>query len=346
MDASNMNAESHYDALVAETAREHITEMFRRFFGKLEALARSPWMRIRPRVSLVSGALFVLSTLFLPLAMDSCGHCATGPGLDIVTGGSESLWPGFILGFSLRQLGRGFYVMLLVCAICTLALAVLSLRFPKVLTSFGSQKALLAVTGAASLLLLTDYCSFLVVAAGDSALQAVGDIDDRVVALIIPFLILLVCIRCLAAQSVRGSLPIRLTFILGGSAAFVSLTILSVRTQAGLPKWDLDWWVPWFGSLLLYFLSPVILWYRHGLWPARNSAIKWPPVRRRLVWIYLPAVAGQFLAAHEAIEIGVWGLIPCLLGIHLMTFGYLQIVRETTARQPAAQASLPAPVTC
>ena len=56
--------------------------------------------------------------------------------------------------------------------------------------------------------------------------------------------------------------------------------------------------------------------------------MEWHPVRLRLGIIYVPAVAGQFYAAFQAVNIRVWGLNPCLVGIHLITLGYMQLARE------------------
>jgi hypothetical protein len=107
------------DLLVAETAREHITNMFKRLSEKAEALARSPWVRIRARVSLASGALFVLSSLFLPLAMNSCGTRATGPGLDILLAKSDAYWPSYTFSF-FEDSNPVIYGFLLAIAVCTL----------------------------------------------------------------------------------------------------------------------------------------------------------------------------------------------------------------------------------
>jgi hypothetical protein len=345
METARTSPEADYDLLVAETAREHIRKVFKRLFAKLEALARSPLMRIRPRMSLLSGSLFVIAILFLPLAMDSCGHHATGPGLDIVTGGPDSCWPSYFLN---GGVGRGAYMFLLVWAICALALVAYSATGSKVLARRRLLTVLTAISGAVTLLLLAGYCGDFVVSTGWRVMDWVEDgvVIEQWLPRMIPLLVVLVCIRCLRAKSVISSLPIRLLFFLGGGVNVLAVSVWIYRYFRGLEHGefvggDFVSGVIIEVPVLLYFLGPLLLWYRHGLWPARNSDVQWPPLRRRLAWIYVPAVAGQVWAAYRAIEIGVWGLIPCLLGIHLITVGYMELVREARAQQPVLSSAPP-----
>lgn len=336
MEAAKTTSEADYDSLVAEAARAHSAKLITRFFGRLEALARSPAVRIRPRLSLASGALFVLSTLFLPLAMNSCGTGVTGPGLNVVTGGENSFWPSLFL----LEIGRGLYVLLLIVAVSALGFTVYRLIKPNVQTSHQSPKVLLALTGAVSLLLLTGYSGDFVFLGGDQVVAS-WDIASAVapfLPLIVLFCMFLICTRCLRAKSVRASLLIRSLFALIGVLALAALTVESYSRLRGHASADFAMAVTSWGPPILYFVGPLMLWFRYGLWPRENSNVLWPPVRQRLTWIYIPALAGQLWAAYQAVKIGVWGLIPCLIGIHLITYGYLQLLRETTANEPAIAA--------
>jgi hypothetical protein len=54
--------------------------------------------------------------------------------------------------------------------------------------------------------------------------------------------------------------------------------------------------------------------------------------------IYLPAAAGQIWTFYKASTLAV-GLIPCIIGIHLITLGYLRLRQESV--EAAQQGSVP-----
>jgi hypothetical protein len=230
---------------------------------KIEPRLRSVLRRIPPRVSLLTGAVFVLVTLYMPLAVGNCGHCS-GTGRDIVQAKPDLYWPSPTAFFTdSGSLGRWFYLFLLAWAAVAIALAFISLVNRGILGRCHFLKALLVAGGAASFLLLADY-----------------------------------------------------------SVAFV---VFAVR---GLG----------FALIGFYTIVPLLVWYRLALWPGRGSPSHWLAVRRRSALIYLPTVAGQFLAASEAIKRGAWGLIPCLVGVHLTTLGYMRLAQQAEAAQTTAPA--------
>ncbi|PYV13372.1 MAG: hypothetical protein DMG21_21105 [Acidobacteria bacterium] len=283
--------------------------------------------RVPPRISLLTGSVFVIASLFLPLAMDACGGHATGPGLNIVLGKADCYWPSLFLG---GGLGRGFYIFVLVFALAVLVTLVAWLAVPKTLGKASFVTVLFAISGAASLVILADYCEFFVWLGSDALLKktTAEAIVSRWAPLGVCLLTSVACARCLRAKSVRDSLPIRILFVVAGAGTIATGCFEAYAQIRGFGNTDLVTQIAIWAPIGLYFFAPLSLWFRYGLWPAKNSAVEWHPVRLRLGIIYVPAVAGQFYAAFQAVNIRVWGLIPCLVGIHLITLGYMQLARE------------------
>src|SRR5438552_4191935 len=93
---------------------------------KVEPRLRSVLKRVPPRVSLLTGGVFILLTLYLPLAMNGCGKYS-GRGRDIVLGEHDSYWPSLNL-LTAGDLGRWFYIFLLVCLGFSVVLALASVE--------------------------------------------------------------------------------------------------------------------------------------------------------------------------------------------------------------------------
>jgi hypothetical protein len=120
--------------------------------------------RLPPRVSLLTGGVFILITLYLPLAVNGCGDFS-GPGKDIALGKSPAYWPS-LFGTEFKQAGRWFYIFLLACAALTLFLLLLSFAGRIKLTNLPFSRALLAIAGTASFFVLADYTLYFVGGAG------------------------------------------------------------------------------------------------------------------------------------------------------------------------------------
>jgi hypothetical protein len=303
---------------------------------KFEPRLRAIFRRLPARPSLVAGGLFILITLYLPLAVDGCGDYG-GPGRALAMGKADTHWPSY-LGILSHAAGRWFYVFLLAWGALAVifALALAAKRGP----SAALQKFLLVLAGTTSLLIMADICVLFLAFGPASALHIPNRVADwlGVVCLI---LTMLICLRCARAKSVRASIPVRLVFLIAAGAILGALGLAAYQTARGKTFENaLDGpagWVLFWTLLALYLLAPLALWYRYSLWPMADSPNLWPAVRRRLALAYVPAVAGQIWAAVVAIfEAHVWGLVVCLAGVHLVTLGYLRLARQTeTAEFPA-----------
>ena len=282
--------------------------------------AASVVSRIRPRASLASGSVLVLLTLFLPITVDSCGKAA-GPGYNLALGRPDTCWPGY-LGFIFESAGRVQYLIsLLLAAVVILLVLAISLR-----AGFARKRrlytALFAVAGTLSLFTLSDYF-----------ILQVAVLDDWVEG---PFgalrLTVTVATVMLAVVAVLGPglfWP-RRVFAVWLIAFPVALLVLWIfEGAAQLIGWELKVSESWFALPMgVYYLMPLFLWYWKGFLRRNESRAQWPRIRLGLASLYAPAAAANFLLLIYASQEKVWGLVPYVLGIHVITLGAMRLVER------------------
>ena len=110
-----------------------------------------PRLRIRPRVSLLTGSTLVLLTLYVPFAWGCKAPNSTG--LQYIHG--EGSWPGLFF-LDLEKVGRGFYIFTLAMAAFALFVLLASCFHRGVMRKRGLIQGLFAVAGAVSLLVAAD----------------------------------------------------------------------------------------------------------------------------------------------------------------------------------------------
>jgi hypothetical protein len=302
---------------------------------KIEPRLRAIFHRLPAGVSLFAGGIFILVTVFLPLAVNGCGGYA-GTGRDLAAGKPDTFWPSW---FGMSAFGRWFYVYLLAWGVLAVvaALAHLLKRDPR----RSRIMALIALAGATSYFVMADIMIWPIFFLGDY----LPDKLKGVLALVSLGLAAYLFLRTARVPSVRASRFLRLVFRLGGAlfalsfAGWVVIAALdagpasSTHLALRVVGYVQEFWPPAF-----CLFGPLALWYRHGVWPMADSSVYWPSLRRRLALAYAPAVAGQFYAAYRSfVEPRVWGLAVCLAGIHLITLGYLRLARSA---KPALQSSV------
>ena len=86
----------------------------------------------------------------------------------------------------------------------------------------------------------------------------------------------------------------------------------------------------------IYAFVPLALWWRYGILPRRLDADRWIMIRRGLIGFYLPALVGNLWFFVIAWREGVWGFVPCWLGIHLMALGYMRLSRGASLEGASA----------
>jgi hypothetical protein len=277
-------------------------------------IARALLARIRPRLSLTTGSLLVLLTLFLPIGYEACGPPRTG--YELVRGQGD--WPSF-LGITSAAGGRGFYIACLLLAAITLLFVLLSVSRPQVSRRPALVIGMFRLAGTVSLFLIFDLCFLLVVltrgwqSAAASALAGVACLSSGLfwpkrlfigwLSVIVSWISLLFVVEALATP---------------GDAAFERFLVL----------FEVVW-----------ALVPVGIWFRFSLTRSPEVHAQWPEIRAGLAAFYTAAVVGNLWFLAVAVQERVWGLVPCYFGIQLMTLGYMQLAKRAESAQSTATSS-------
>jgi hypothetical protein len=316
--------EIDYDLLVAETAREHIRKTFQRMSEKHGALAGSQPVRIRPRVSLVTGSVFVLLTLYLSTVVGKCGDAT--PGVELARGDPNISWPG-ILFLDQPVASRSFYLFCLSLAAVTILLVVASRIHPR----FGKQGALLTtlytISAVVALFSTSDLFSILYVYRGES-IQDWANLHDDAAGVLFLVVLFLLPVACLRRDFWKPRGVITWMTIAGG---LISLCYLANRFLSGpLPHLQNVAIITAFGA---FSLLPLCLWLRYWVFQSKATRRLLSEMRKRLSVFY--AIMGTFDFVNFATGVeGYWGLLSFLVGIYLIFFGYARLRSEATAREP------------
>jgi hypothetical protein len=294
-----------------------------------ELAVRSALASFRPRVSLLSGAVFVLVTLLLPIAHNSCSPNLTGA--EFVRGASGK-FPS-VAGLTSEGFGRGFYVFALVFAAITVGVTLASLARPGALRGRRWVTGLCAVAGTVAFYLLAD--AVCLVLGGLICYVLDGVTNSEAVDWAAGFgLILIALAACLRSKLLRSS-----RVIFGLLASGVIGCSLAVELYfLHLP----DRYLPEAAQVgLLYFLAalywfiPGYLWYRFGLRGGEAQKEHWARIRAVIFKVFLPALGCVPVLFWLAWDEGVWGFVPFSIGVYLMALGYLRL-----AQTPAGKAAL------
>ena len=294
-----------------------------RLWEKCELRLRSVLAGLRPQFSMLSGAAFVLITLFLPIAYNACGPEKTGA--EFVSGASGEL--PLLAGLSSEAFGRGFYILALAFAAITLGVVLFSWARPEMIRGRRLRLILYALGGTLSMFILADAICWMAGGLILAILEAIN-LNSIASAAAGSGLILLVLAACLRSKLLRSS---RVVFGLL-AAGFVGCSLLLefyfLNLPAGFPPGKAVNGLFTFLAALYWFV-PAYLWYRFGLHRTLDPAC-WPNIRRTILKAYLPALGCVPILFWMAWDEGVWGFIPFSLGIHLMSLGYMRLVRAPT----------------
>jgi hypothetical protein len=291
-------------ANIVATAREG----FDRAYELGQAWASKVLEQIRPRASLASGSVLVLLTLFLPIGYEACGPRRSG--YELLRGKGD--WPT-LMGLSSSAAGRDFYLLVLLLALFTLLLVLVSALRPDVLRYQRLIPRLALLTGTLALFLVCDTTLLLAALAGDQA----G-----------PAAVLPLAASCLAPG---------IFWSRKGFAAWISIlvilgSLLLIADRLGVPLGEPINWIV-LAVEMAYGLLPLGLWYRFGFSSQPEVRAQWESVRRGLVAFYLPAVLGNFWFMGIAVEEGLWGFVPCYFGVNLIALGYTRLVPDGRVTQ-------------
>jgi hypothetical protein len=287
-----------------------------RIMDRGEHEARAFLSRLRPRVSLASGSIFVLLTLFLPIGYEACGPKRAG--YELLQGKGE--WPTFLGILVSKTAGRDFYILVLSLAAFTAILVLLSFLAPGLCPRPALTHPAFALTGTVSLFLLSDVLLILAFAEQDYGWAA----------------LVLVLASCLAPGLFW---PKRMFWgWVSVLAILISVFLIADSMQWGSSAVKTALTISF---VAIYVLVPLALWWRYRILSRRFDPARWIAIRRGLVAFYLPAVVGNLWFFVVAWNEGVWGFVPCYVGIHLITLGYMRLFTE--AQLAATQVSAGGP---
>jgi hypothetical protein len=291
-----------------------------RLWEKSELGLRSILAGLRPRFSMLSGAAFVLITLFLPVAYNACGPEKTGA--EFVSGASGEF--PLLAGLSSEAFGRGFYILALAFAAVTLGVVLLSWARPVMIRGRRLPLILYALGGTLSLFILADAICWM---AGGLFLGILEGINLNSVASAAAGagLVLIVLAACLRSKLLCSSRVVFGLLVAGVVGCSLLLEFYFLNLPAGFPPDKVVNGLFYFLAALYWFV-PAYLWYRFGLHRTPVPA-RWPNIRRTILKVYLPALGCVPILFWLAWDEGVWGFIPFSLGIHLMSLGYMRFVQ-------------------
>ncbi|HUI40813.1 MAG TPA: hypothetical protein VL523_02475 [Terriglobia bacterium] len=282
-------------------------------------LARAPWVHIRPRVSLLTGSVLVLLTLYIPVAFGACGPNRTG--LEFLRG--EGVWPG--MATLLLQLSpeRGVYALGLALAAFTLLLLVAALRRPELLDKRWIRWPGLA-SGLLSLFAVADFFWFNASEMVDQLLEnRLGFNRPEAMMPAVDAVAVVVLLLCLRSRFLRRQRWV--VWLLGIEIAVCLLAIVAgVLADVHRPVISQDIILAMSISPgILYWLVPAGLWFRFGFSANEDRRAQWRDLRPRIVLLYLPL--GFFAVAlplWPSDSRPLWGLVPYLGGLCLIFLGY------------------------
>jgi hypothetical protein len=316
--------EVDYDLLVVETAREHIRKTFKRISEKHGALAGSQFVRIRPRVSLVTGSVFVLLTLYLSTVVGKCGDATHG--VELARGDPNISWPG-ILFLENPVASRSFYLFCLALAAVTILLVVASRIHPRFARQGALVTTLYTISAVVALFSTSDLFSILYVYRGES-IQECANLDNNAARVLFLMVLFFLSVACLRRDFWKPRGAITWITIAGG---LISLCYLENRFLSGsftdlqsLPN------ITVFGA---FSLLPLCLWLRYWVFQSKATRLLLSEMRKRLSVFY--AIIGTFDFVNFATGVeGYWGLLAFFVGVHLIFLGYWQLSTEAAAQPP------------
>jgi len=292
---------------------------------------------LAPRVTLFTGSVLILLTLFLPVAGELFGSNRTG--LEWARG--EGIWPGALslVGILLSKGDSPYpfpfsvpYTLPLGFAVFTLALLLASCLRPELLRKQRLSTWLLAISGTLSLFLIADFffyscCEVLI----DLTLPLVR--SDAIISTGTASLTILVLGGCLRSSFVRKQRWLLLLFAAAGISSLTALGSFSLRLLHS--QWALEEQTEralLLAPSVLYWLVPALLWCCFGLSRRGEMRAQWLGLRPRVIAMFAPVAAIDCLFLLRLVVPSegdfIWGFPVFFAGIHLLSLGYMRLARE------------------
>jgi len=296
-----------------------------------------PALPVRPKVSLLTGSVLVLLTLFLPVGYSQCSNVRF-TGRDYLLG--LGAWPGSLDAVSYAG-GRVPYFLTVVLAALTVFLVIAAQIRPASLQKTNRTHHLFVLAGTLFLFTIGDFFWFqLASRIGDFFEARLTQSSLNVLMVMIAASTIAVSAVCLRSRLLRGQRWIvRLFAIAVGISLFGMIHYLLVLFGVS-PIIPPDWaFFVTISPSVLYFVVPLGLWYHFGLSQREELRTQWLGIRRRIILLYLPAaIFDLFVLAFEMRPGSLWGLLPYFAGVTLISWGYLGLERQATLSSENARA--------
>jgi hypothetical protein len=284
--------------------------------------AHSPLFRIGPRVSLLTGSVLVLLTLYLPTAMGFL--FGPEPGVDFFSRDITASWPGFLLLFP--DGGRTFYLLCLALAAATLMFLIASVFEWNLFPKRSLLTWLLAISGSVALLPTTD--SLPLAAIGQVYFWGLNGSRGLLAFNVLFCLLPIACFRP-KFWTWKGAIFWSLVAV---SIVF-GFWFANVLLGKFLPSIEIDESLTFYLPPTPFLLLPLGLWVRYELLGTAPSS-HWPDVAHRLAIFYPVTVVFDVVTA---VLFEFWGMIAFFLGAYLVFYGYWQLRQEAIVRAAASR---------
>lgn len=286
--------------------------------------AHSPWTRIRPRVSMLSGSVLVLLTLYIPVAFNACGANRTG--LEFLRG--EGIWPG--MG-SLLQIGfeRELYALGLALAAFSLLVVLVTAGHPALLHRSWIQWPFLTA-GLVCLFAVSDFVWFnLSAQAGEFLNSRLGLNVPEIEMSVVDSVAILVMALLLRSKFLRSQRWLVWLFGVEIIVCLLAVAAYFVRQLGGYAFMSEDMALMMGASpAILFWIVPMIFWILFGFSRSAERHRQWEGLRPRITWMFIVAglLAGVLLMWPNAWS--VWGIGPYLGGLGLIFLGYAELAHS------------------
>ena len=276
--------------------------------------ATSLRLRVKPKVSLATGSVLVLLTLYLPTTVNSCGNPERG--YQLLLGQDDIFWPG-LWTLNFQAPSRIFYALNLALAGLTLCLLLSAVYRGGILRKPHAIRCLFPIAGTISLLVLSDFSTL--------GFIFLGPIDTLRWAAVFGLTLLLILVSFLRPEFWRMKGFFSWALVIG-AALFFFFGLDSLHLGGSGNEIYLSSLIPG----ILYTVIPLGFWYRFGLSQRKERQARWEEIRPRMQALYtLELVFACFvLIALGVVESHLWGLLPYFVGIHLISLGYMQLWQE------------------
>jgi hypothetical protein len=200
-------------------------------------------------------------------------------------------------------------------------------------------RGLFVAAGTLSLFTIGDFFWFqLGYRVGDLANEGLTGRGLDLLFLVLSAATIAVAIALLGSRFLRSQRWVLWLFAIAGGISLFTLVNYALAVSGASPIISTDSALMLTASpSILYFVVPLGLWYRYGLFRRRDLRIQWPGTRRVITLLYAPTALFDVFALSLEMRSGrLWGLLPYFAGLNLVSLGYLAVAKQTSLEKTQA----------